>query len=186
MDFSRAKGAFFDAVKTHLIEVDMRGELPNGLKIRNSRPSDHQRIICVMKDWWGGRDLTWMLPKLFLVHFCNTSFVMEKDDELIAFLIGFLSPSRANEGYIHFAGVHPDFRGMGIGESLYDRFFGICKQNGRNIIRACTSPVNKASVDFHKKIGFEISNGNAEINGIQVTLDYNKPNDPKVLFEIEV
>jgi len=46
--------------------------------------------------------------------------------------------------------------------------------------------VNKGSVDFHKKIGFEISNGNAEINGIQVTLDYNKPNDPKVLFEIEV
>ena len=101
-------------------------------------------------------------------------------------MIGFLSPSRTNEGYIHFAGVHPDFRGIGIGKSLYDRFLRICKENGRNIIRACTSPVNKGSIEFHKKIGFNILKGNAQIDGIQVTLDYNKPNDPKVLFKIEL
>lgn len=160
--------------------------LPNGLKIRNSRPSDHQRIIGVLKDWWGGRDLTWMLPKLFLTHFCTTSFVIEKNDALIAFLIGFLSPARSDEGYIHFAGVHPDYRGIGIGAFLYDRFFGICKASGRNIIRACTSPVNIESIEFHKKIGFNILNGNAEIGGVQVTLDYNKPEDPKVLFEIKI
>jgi hypothetical protein len=33
---------------------------------------------------------------------------------------------------------------------------------------------------------FNISDGNAEIEGIQVTLDYNRPNDPKVLFEIKI
>ena len=32
-------------------------------------------------------------------------------------------------------------------------------------------------------IEFQIGQGNAEVDGIQVTLDYNKPNDPKVLFE---
>jgi GNAT superfamily N-acetyltransferase len=168
------------------MEVDMRRKLPTGLKIRDSKPADHKRIISVLKDWWGGRDLSWMLPKLFLIHFCNTSFVIEKDDELIAFLIGFLSPSRANEGYIHFAGVHPEYRGIGIGNFLYDRFFGICIENGRNKIKACTSPVNKGSIEFHKKFGFNISKGNAEIDGIQVTLDYNKPDDPKVLFEIQI
>lgn len=164
----------------------MHRELPIDFKIRNSKPSDHQRIISVLKDWWGGRDLTWMLPKLFLVHFSNTSFVIEKDKELIAFLIGFLSPSRTNEGYIHFAGVHPGFRGIGIGAYLYERFFRICKENGRNTIKACTSPVNKGSIEFHKKMGFNISVGNAEIDGIQVTIDYNKPGDTKVLFEITI
>lgn len=164
----------------------MHRDLSNELQIRNSKPSDHQRIISVLKDWWGGRDLSWMLPKLFLVHFCNTSFVIEKDDELIAFLIGFLSPAKANEGYIHFAGVHPDYRGAGIGRFLYDRFFSICRENRRNIIRACTSPVNLESIAFHKKMGFSISKGDAEIDGIPVTLDYNKPNDPKVLFEIGI
>jgi hypothetical protein len=41
-------------------------------------------------------------------------------------------------------------------------------------------------VKSRKKIGFETSKGNSEIEGIQVTLDYNKPNDPKVLFEIKI
>jgi ribosomal protein S18 acetylase RimI-like enzyme len=164
----------------------MYHKLPKALQIRNSRPSDHSRIINVLKDWWDGRDLTWMLPKLFLIHFNNTSFVIEKGDELIAFLIAFLSPAKPKEGYIHFAGVRPDYRGIGIGKLLYNRFFKICRANNRDIIRACTSPVNKGSIEFHKAIGFEISKGNAEIEGFQVTLDYNKPNDPKVLFEIKI
>ena len=164
----------------------MSHELPEGLEIRTCRPEDHSRIIGVLKDWWGGRDLTWMLPKLFLNHFHNTSFVIERGDELIAFLVGFLSPARPREGYIHFVGVRPEYRGSGIGRLLYDRFFQICKDSGRNIVRSCTSPVNKGSIEFHRRMGFEISKGNAEMEGVQVTLDYNKPDDPKVLFKIEI
>ena len=170
----------------NLMESVMNGALQNDFKIRHTTPKDHKLIIAILKDWWGGRDLTWMLPKLFLVHFCNTSFVIEKNGKLVAFLIGFLSPSNPKEGYIHFVGVHPDFRGIGIGKSLYDLFFGICKENGRNVIKACTSPVNKGSIEFHKKIGFSISKGNAKIDGTQVTLDYNKPGDSKVRFEIKI
>lgn len=164
----------------------MNPELPNGLTIRNSKPSDHSRIIHVLKDWWGGRDLIWMIPKLFFIHFTNTSFVVEKDNELVAFLIGFLSPAKPKEGYIHLVGVHPNYRKLRIGELLYHRFFEICKKHKRDIVRACTSPVNISSIEFHKKMGFNISNGNAETGGIQVTLDYNRPNDPKVLFEIKI
>jgi ribosomal protein S18 acetylase RimI-like enzyme len=127
-----------------------------------------------------------MLPKLFLNHFYSTSFVIENDDGLIAFLIGFLSPSNKNEGYIHFVGVHPDYRGKGTGRFLYKEFFKMCKINDRDIIKACTSPVNKGSIKFHQRMGFKILKGEAEIDGVQVTLDYNKPDDPKVLFKIEI
>ena len=161
-------------------------KLPEGLTVRNSCPADHQRIIAVMKDWWGGRDLTQMMPKLFLDHFCDTSFIIEKKEDLIAFLIAFLSPSRTREGYIHFVGVHPNFRGIGLGEFLYHCFFSICKKNHRDTVRACTSPVNKGSIAFHKKLGFGISKGNGEVDGIQVSLDYNRPDDAKVLFEINI
>ena len=157
--------------------------LPNNLNIRNSKPADHGRIVSVMNNWWDGRDLIWMLPKLFLNHFCSTSYIVERDDDLIAFLIGFLSQSNTKEGYIHFAGVHPDYRGIGIGEYLYEQFYTDCKKNKRDIIKSCTSPVNRGSIEFHKRMGFEIQQGNAEIDGISVTLDYNKPNDPKVLFK---
>ncbi|MEM7113537.1 MAG: GNAT family N-acetyltransferase [Chloroflexota bacterium] len=153
------------------------------MRVRHTIPSDHARIISVMEEWWGGRDLTSMVPKLFLVHFCNTSFVVEKDDELVAFFIGFLSPNRQAEGYIHFVGVNPDYRGTGVGGHLYGRFFQLCRENNRHIVRACTSPVNKGSIVFHTKMGFEIEQGNATVDGVQVTLDYNKPNDPKVLFK---
>ena len=158
-------------------------KLPNDLNMRNTKPSDHPVIINVLKDWWGGRDLAWMLPRLFLIHFCDTSFIIEKDNNLIAFLIGFLSQARIDEGYIHFAGVHPQYRGIGLGAYLYSQFFELCKMNERTIIKACTSPVNKGSIEFHKKLEFQIGEGNAEVEGIRVTLDYNKPNDPKVLFE---
>jgi ribosomal protein S18 acetylase RimI-like enzyme len=165
---------------------DYINKVPKDLTVRNSEPADHKRIISVMKDWWGGRDLTWMLPKLFLVHFCDTSFIIEKEEDLMAFLIGFLSQSKTNEGYIHLVGVHPNYRGMGIGEFLYHRFFQICKANSRDTIRSCTSPVNKGSIEFHRKIGFNILQGNADVDGVQVSLDYNLFGDSKVLFEIKI
>jgi ribosomal protein S18 acetylase RimI-like enzyme len=158
-------------------------DLPDGVNIRYSKPSDHPRIIKVMKDWWDGRDLTPMLPRLFLEHFFNTSMVMEdRENELIAFLIGFLSQSQANEGYIHFVGVHPEYRGSGLGTYLYHRFFQTCRENNRAIVRTCTSPVNKGSIEFHKKMGFQIEPGNGQQLNVTVTLDYNSPGDPKVLF----
>ena len=156
---------------------------PNKFTIRNSAPSDHPQIISVMKDWWDGRELSHVLPRVFLEHFCDTSFIIEKDNVMVAFLIGFLSPYKIEEGYIHFAGVHPQFRGIGIGAYLYNSFSEICIEDGRSIIKSCTSPVNKASVGFHKRMGFKIEKGNSEIDGIQVTLNHNKPNDPKVLFK---
>ena len=36
------------------------------IKIRKADPLDHETIIGALQDWWGGRDLTAMLPQLFL------------------------------------------------------------------------------------------------------------------------
>ncbi len=164
----------------------MMKSLPKDLSYRNAHPDDHHRIIGVLKDWWDGRDLTGMLPKLFLVHFCNTSFIIEKNGDLVAFLIGFLSPQHTNEGYIHFCGVHPDYRSIGLGKFLYHKFFTLCKNNNRYIVKSCTSPVNKGSIAFHKKTGFQIEPGESKMEGVPITLHYNKPNDPKVLFKINL
>jgi len=125
-----------------------------------------------------------MLPKLFLNHFHDTSFIAENDGRMIGFLIGFLSPSLQlkNEAYVHCMGVHPDFRKKGIAKILYERFFEICRTHGRAVVRACTSPVNKGSVEFHEQIGFQLDPGDDEIDGYPVTRDYNRPGDHKVRF----
>jgi RimJ/RimL family protein N-acetyltransferase len=65
---------------------------------------------------------------------------------------------------------------------LYNRFFDLCRTHGRKIIRACTSPVNRGSVKFHRRLGFRLEPGDDEIDGLPVTSDYNRPGDHKVLF----
>jgi hypothetical protein len=42
--------------------------------------------------------------------------------------------------------------------------------------------VNKDSVLFHKRIGFQLEPGDDEIDGFPVTSDYNRPGDHKVQF----
>lgn len=156
--------------------------LPSHLTLRNLDESDHPDVIKALRDWWGGRDLTKMLPRLFLVHFCDTSFAVCHDAVLIAFLVGFFSQSRKNEAYIHFAGVHPEYRGQGMGRFLYMTFFDLCKRNNKIAVRSCTSPVNVGSIAFHKSMGFILESGDSFINNISVTSNYNRPDDPKVLF----
>lgn len=149
---------------------------------RKLKPEDHEKIIKAMPHWWNGRDLVHMVPKLFAVHFQNTSFVVETGEELCAFLVGFMSPTFSDEAYIHFVGVDPKFRKYGIGKELYQCFFALVQSNGRSVVRCCTSPVNKGSIAFHQSLGFQIEHGDGVIDGIPVTLNHNRPGDHKVQF----
>jgi ribosomal protein S18 acetylase RimI-like enzyme len=124
------------------------------MEIRHAEPADYGCVISVVDDWWGGRTMTAMLPKLFFVHFRDTSFVAEDDGELAGFLCGFRSQTYDDEAYVHFVGVDPSHRGDGLGRLLYERFFDAVRP--RTIVRAVTSPVNERSVAFHQAIGFEV------------------------------
>jgi ribosomal protein S18 acetylase RimI-like enzyme len=122
--------------------------------VRHAEPADYARAIGVIDDWWGGRPMAAMLPKLFFVHFRDTSFVADDGAELAGFLCGFRSQAFADEAYVHFVGVDPARRGLGLGRLLYERFFAAVAP--RTVVRAVTSPINEASVAFHRAIGFEV------------------------------
>ena len=155
----------------------------NKIKIRNAKPSDHQSIISVIIDWWGGRDLRSSVPKLLLIHFSPTCFVAFKNSELCGFLIGFFSQKYSKEGYIHFVGIHPEFRKSGLAKILYQKFYDVCLQDSRNIVRSCTAPINKLSIGFHTKMGFSIEPGPSEIEGVPITTGYLSDKDQMVLFK---
>ena len=114
-----------------------------------------------------------MLPRLFFVHFRETTFVAEEDGELIGFLAGFLSQTHPDEAYIHFVGVHPDERGAGLARDLYERFFTAAREHGRSLVRCVTSPANEGSIRFHERMGFEIDH---------VADDYDGSGESRVLF----
>ncbi|MFC0559197.1 GNAT family N-acetyltransferase [Halalkalibacter alkalisediminis] len=152
------------------------------MQIRNVKSSDYNIISPLINDWWGGRQMSEMLPKLFFVHFNHTSFIAEKDGEVVGFLIGFLSQSDSDVAYIHFVGVNPEYRKNQIGKQLYNEFFNVVKRNNRNIVRAVTSPVNKVSIAYHTKMGFTIETGDKEVDGVSVFSNYDGVNQDRVLF----
>jgi ribosomal protein S18 acetylase RimI-like enzyme len=118
--------------------------------------ADYDRIAPLVDEWWGGRQMIDMLPRLFFVHFSDTAFVAEDGDELCGFLAGFLSQSKPEEAYIHFVGVAPGHRGRGVGRLLYERFFAVARGRSRSVVRCVTAPINERSVAFHRALGFQV------------------------------
>lgn len=152
------------------------------MKIRNVRTSDYAPIITVLDDWWGGRKMSAMLPCLFFEHFCDTSFIIEEDDRIVAFLIGFFSQSWPEEAYIHFVGVHPQYRKRGYGRVLYNQFFEVMRQNQRSVVRCVTSPINTGSIAFHTCLGFQIEPGEDDQDGVTYDPNHDGPGEHRVRF----
>lgn len=151
-------------------------------QIRQLSSGDYLYVISVVDQWWGGRQMADMLPRLFFQHFTNTSFAAERDGRLTGFLVGFVSQSRPEEAYIHFVGVDPAERGHGTGRRLYEAFFQAARARGCGLVRAVTSPVNRGSIEFHRQLGFEPETGDAEVDGVPVFSDYDGRGGDRVRF----
>jgi ribosomal protein S18 acetylase RimI-like enzyme len=153
------------------------------MNIRPLTSADHAPIIRVLDDWWGGRHMSDMLPKLFFSHFANTSFAAEVDGNMAGFLVGFFSPTYADEAYIHFVGVNPAHRKLGIGRVLYEQFFVLMRAHSRTVVRCVTSPLNTVSIGFHTRMGF-LPEPSATTNpdGVPYAADYDGPGEHRVLF----
>ena len=151
-------------------------------QIRHLSPADYPLVISVIDQWWGGRPVAGKLPRLFFEHFTDTSFAAERDGRLAGFLAGFISQSRPDEAYIHFVGVAPAERGSGLGRLLYEAFFRAAEARGCILIRAVTSLVNRGSVAFHQRMGFQLEPGDTEAGGIPVSSGYDGPGNDRVRF----
>lgn len=152
------------------------------MEIRLINGEDFNMISPLINDWWGGRQMSDMLPRLFFDHFKQTSFIAENNGEIVGFLIGFYSQTFKDEAYIHFIGVHPEHRSLHIGRQLYETFFIEVKNANRSIVKCVTSPVNKASISFHKKMGFNIVEGDKMIDHVSIFTNYDGPKQDRVLF----
>jgi ribosomal protein S18 acetylase RimI-like enzyme len=131
-----------------------------GIVFRRPIEADYPGIIQVIDDWWGGRELAHLLPRLWLQHFTGTSWLAQADDgELVGFLIGFMSPDRPDVAYCHMIATNPNVRRRNLGRALYERFFDDARAAGRHTVTAVTWPANRASIRFHTALGFEIVRG---------------------------
>ncbi|WP_255620971.1 GNAT family N-acetyltransferase [Pseudonocardia sp. DSM 110487] len=161
--------------------------------MRQARAEDHRAIVERVQSWWAdsrtpeqARELSLLLPRLFLQHFATTSLVVEDDTGVRAFLVGFHSADAADEAYIHFVGVDPQLRGTGAARSLYTAFFAQAAKVGRRTVRATTSPSNTGSIAFHRAMGFAVEPGDQEVDGVSVHSDYDGPGQDRVCFRLEL
>jgi PhzF family phenazine biosynthesis protein len=170
------------AAEPEASDTDEDRRTSRGVQIRRLRASDYRPVIEVLDAWWGGRHMADMLPSLFFEHFTDTSFVAVRRGELIGLLVGFVSQSRPKEAYIHLVGVDPNQRGHGLARRLYTAFFRAARERGCSVVRAVTSPANKGSIAFHRRMGFELEPGEIEMDDVPVSLDHDGPGQDRVLF----
>lgn len=157
------------------------------LKTQNITSSDYNLVIDQLNDWWGGRQMTDMLPRLFFKHFQESSFIIKDKEQVLGFLIGFISQSNPQIAYVHFIGVNPNFRNKHIGRTLYSTFFETVKNKGARQVECVTSPSNISSVNFHKQIGFNMIEGDSgNEQGLSYFKDYDGPNEHRVLLQFSL
>ena len=79
-------------------------------------------------------------------------------------------------------GVHPEFRKNGLARALYERFFAAARKLGCRTVRCVTSPVNKGSIAFHRRMGFSVEDSDQIVDGIPVVEGYDGKGEGRVLF----
>jgi ribosomal protein S18 acetylase RimI-like enzyme len=142
-------------------------------------------MVAVVDDWWGGRHLRHLLPRLWLQHFTTTSWVaVDEEERLVGFLIGFVSPDHPGTAYCHMIATDPNRRRIGLGRSLYERFFADAQSRGATSVRAITWPGNRTSVAFHRALGFEMDAGEGTqvLYGAPAYPDYDGEGEDRVVF----
>jgi len=155
------------------------------ITFRRPVEGDYARLIGLIDDWWGGRRIHHLLPRLWLQHFTGTSWIAEDAGGApIGFLVGFISPDRPNEAYIHMVGTSPNHRKAGLGRALYEQFFDDVRARGVRRVTAITWPANRVSVGFHRQMGFTPYDGKGtqRLYGTPAFPDYDGEGDDRTVF----
>ena len=158
---------------------------PTSLTFRRPVEDDHPRVVGVVDEWWGGRRMRALLPRLWFQHFTGTSWIAEDDQgRLAGFVVAFISQDDPSTGYIHMVAADPNRRRGGVGRALYQHVFDDLGARGVARVKAVTWPGNRQSVAFHTSIGFRVDDGPGTQNlyGIPAYADYDGDGDDRVVF----
>ena len=154
------------------------------MEISNCTKADFDQIIADMADFWGDEkadNLTRLHNPIFFYEFGNTAYVMKEGERVIGYLLGVYSQTEP-VAYVKFVGVKPLYRKQGIGRRLYGHFTEIAKKKGCTGLKAITSPCNKGSVAFHRRIGMKLL-GEPNEEGVPVVKNYAGPGIHRIVFQ---
>jgi L-amino acid N-acyltransferase YncA len=140
---------------------------------------DFDQILQNLEEFWGDRGTERLHHPIFIHEFGNTAFVIKENGQVIAYLFGFLSQTEPI-AYVHLVGVKNKFQRQGLGQKLYEHFIDYAREKGCQKIKAITSPKNRQSIEFHRKMGMSLL-GNPEVEP-PVVKNYSGPGLDRVVF----
>ncbi len=121
---------------------------------RKITKEDFDRIVEVIDHWWGGPISTFAHP-IFFYELGDMALVVENDNEMIGFLLGFIAHEPSRTGYVHLVGIHPEHRRRGVGRLLYSNFTEVAIAAGCTKLKAITTTGNEGSLRFHLAQGWQ-------------------------------
>ena len=124
--------------------------------------ADHATLVGQIDDWWGGRKVH-AAPAAPVVPALHRDVVGRRGRRRagsVGFLVGFISPDRPDEAYIHMIGTSPNHRRPGSagrctsGSSRTSRARGV-----RRVTRRHLAGQPRSRSAFHRAMGFEPADG---------------------------
>ena len=161
------------------------------ITLRRPTEADHPRLIAQVDEWWGGRKVHALLPRLWFQHFTG-DVVGRRGRRRPAGRV----PRRVRQPRP--PGRRPTstwsasartIDGRAWAGRLYERFFDdVRAQRGVRRVTAVTWPGNRASVGFHRALGFSPFDGPGTQNlyGTPAFADYDADGDDRVVFSREL
>lgn len=143
---------------------------------------DFEEILTDHGSFWDS-DLTLQLHHpIFVEEFGDTAYVIREDGIVIAYLLGFFAQT-GPVAYVHMVAVRRGHRGRGLARRLYAHFISVARARGLDQLKATASPLNAASIRFHRSIGM-VWSGEPNEAGVVVEKDYLKPGTDRVVFRM--
>ena len=163
--------------------------MTDDIRFRRPVEADYRPLVGKVDEWWGGRSIHQIFPRLWLQHFTGTSWIAEDGEgRTVGFLVGFISPDDPDQAYVHMVATSPNHRRAGLGRRLYEQFFADARARGARRVTAITWPGNRVSVGFHRAMGFApaVGPGTQNLYGTPAYPDYDADGDDRVVFSREI
>lgn len=135
---------------------------------------DFDQIIENLDQFWGVRNdkLLYVHHPMFFYEFGDTAFVVRDAGRVVAYIFGFVSQTDPKTAYGQVVSCHPEYRGQGLVEALFERLGTEVRARGCTRVKVMIFPKNFRSLLFHMKMGFEPEGEDRDEKGVRIVKDY--------------